>query len=152
MANALLSNIVSVDWQLSTAGYGRIVQGTDDVQQCLGIIFTTQKGSDPLRPDFGIDILSWMDRPINIAAPGIINEMLRGVIYEPRISVTAIQAFEESAKITFKVTWNYVSDFNPKTSMPGVVANPEVAYYVLSTSTGLFVQVSSGDLILANKI
>lgn len=149
MPNALVTDISSVNWQLSTGGYGRIVQNADDIQQCLGMIFTTQKGSDPLRPDFGIDLLAWIDTPTPVAAPGIVNEMIQAAVYEPRINISAIQAFEEPHKVTFKIIWQYVSDFNPKTAITGVLPNQEVSYFVLSTITGLFINTSGGDNIIA---
>ena len=66
-----LADIISADWSLMldstasqeslTSGIGAVVQGFDDVNQCISIILTTPKGSDYLRPTFGCDIWRFTD-------------------------------------------------------------------------------------------
>ena len=51
-----LADITSADWSLELGTIGGVVQGIADVEQCLGIIVTTPRGSDPLRPTFGANI------------------------------------------------------------------------------------------------
>jgi len=60
-------------WPLGAIG--EVVQGIADVEQCLGIIVTTPRGSDPLRPTFGADIWRYIDFPISLALPAIVSEL-----------------------------------------------------------------------------
>jgi phage baseplate assembly protein W len=60
-----LADIVSTNWQLSNITIGTVAEGIDDIRQCIGIILTTTKGSDPFRPLFGSDIWQYIDTPIN---------------------------------------------------------------------------------------
>jgi len=41
-----LADITSADWSLALGAIGDVVQGIADVEQCLGIIVTTPRGSD----------------------------------------------------------------------------------------------------------
>ncbi|HKD77359.1 MAG TPA: hypothetical protein VKB76_17775, partial [Ktedonobacterales bacterium] len=76
-----LDDISSADWSLMLdssslsgkpgSGIGNVVQGVADVNQCITIILTTPLGSDPLLPTFGCDLLSWIDRPVDVATPGL---------------------------------------------------------------------------------
>jgi phage baseplate assembly protein W len=97
------ANITSADWSLmldSTAaqdglatGVGAVVQGFDDVNQCINIILTTPKGSDYLRPTFGCDIWHFLDAPLTLALPHIVREVTESLtIWEPRINVIAVTA------------------------------------------------------------
>ena len=62
-----LNEITYVDWQCKLNEIGGIAEGVNDINQCIAIILETPKGSDPHRPDFGSDILKYVDYPINIA-------------------------------------------------------------------------------------
>lgn len=95
--------INSKDWSLSLYDYGEIVTDADDIIQCINILFTTQKKSDPFRPDFGIDLMRWLDAPVTEAAPGIVSEMFAALVYEPRVNVTAIVSKIEPAKVYFNI-------------------------------------------------
>jgi phage baseplate assembly protein W len=104
-----LAEIRSADWQLSLTTPGDVVQGIADIQQCVHIILSTQKGSDPLRPEFGTDILRYLDRPVNEAVPNMIREMMDAVnTWETRVKITKIEHEIDKTnpgKITFKITW-----------------------------------------------
>jgi uncharacterized protein len=98
-ANAItLADIRSADWSLALGAIGRVVQGIADVEQCLGIIVTTPRGSDPLRPTFGANIWRYIDFPINLALPAIVSELTSAItMWEPRaklVSVTAQPVFD----------------------------------------------------------
>ncbi len=57
-------------WQLALGGDGPlngVVQQIADVGQCIRIILTTPKGSDPLRPAFGCDAGNFLDLPLDAA-------------------------------------------------------------------------------------
>ena len=65
-------------WQLALGGDG-VVQQIADVHQCIRIILTTPKGSDPLRPDFGCDAGNYLDLPLDAARPHIVREVRAAV-------------------------------------------------------------------------
>lgn len=117
-----LGEIVARDWSLmldSTAnggpgsGIGRVVQGLDDVGQCVKIILTTPKGADPLRPTFGADLWRYVDAPISIARAGLVREITEAItLWEPRIDVvkvttTPIQSdlLQPGAHLSVDVVW-----------------------------------------------
>ena len=62
-----LNEITYVDWQYKLNGIGSIAEGVEDINQCIAVILSTQKGSVPHRPTFGSDILKYVDYPVNIA-------------------------------------------------------------------------------------
>ena len=101
-----LTDIISVDWSFSVAKPGAMVQGDDDIGQCVYIILTTQKGTDPLRPTFGIDLFSYIDSPINITAVNLTRELAEQInLWEPRVNVTEVKYKIEVQQITYYVTW-----------------------------------------------
>ena len=93
-ANAItLADIRSADWSLALGAIGEVVQGIADVEQCLGIIVTTPRGSDPLRPTFGADIWRYIDSPISLALPAIVSELTAAItIWEPRVNLVSVTA------------------------------------------------------------
>ena len=73
-----LGDITSADWSLALDatigdvpgdGIGQVVQGVDDVDQCIQIICTTPMGDDPLRPTFAWDMGGIIDLPVTLAIP-----------------------------------------------------------------------------------
>ncbi len=110
----------SADWSSAVGAnptdastLGKVVQGIDDVSQCLGIIIMTPRGSDILRPTFGCNLFSYIDKPINRALPHIVREITAQItLWEPRvtlISVTAAPVLDGSsqtgAKLLVTVTY-----------------------------------------------
>jgi len=88
-----LADITSADWSLALGAIGDVVQGIADVEQCLGIIVTTPRGSDPLRPTFGADIWRFIDFPINRALPAIVSELTSAItVWEPRVTLASVTA------------------------------------------------------------
>src|SRR5258708_10463616 len=88
-----LADITSADWSLALGAIGEVVQGIADVEQCLGIIVTTPRGSDPLRPTFGSDIWRYIDFPISLALPAIVSELTSAItIWEPRVNLVSVTA------------------------------------------------------------
>jgi phage baseplate assembly protein W len=88
-----LADITSADWSLALGAIGDVVQGLADVEQCLGIIVTTPRGSDPLRPTFGADIWRFIDFPINRALPAIVSELTSAItMWEPRVNLVSVTA------------------------------------------------------------
>lgn len=118
-----LNDIQAADWSLmldsaapggaAGAGIGGVVQGLDDVAQCIAIILTTPKGSDPFRPDFACDAWQFIDMPINRATAHIVREVTEAITkWEPRVklvSVTVSPVIDGSAQsgahLNVSVTW-----------------------------------------------
>lgn len=70
---------------------GEILSDLADVGQCIRVILSTPKGTDPYRPDFAINILDYIDWPIDKATPYVVRESMRAVLtWEPRVEVLKI--------------------------------------------------------------
>lgn len=115
-----LQDIASSDWSMALdatinpnapgSGIGEVVQSLDDVAQCIRIILTTPKGSDPLRPDFACDIFAYLDRPATLAVPHIVREVVEAIrTYEPRAIVEFVSVAPVGdgniGHFTVSVTW-----------------------------------------------
>lgn len=101
----LINEITSKDWGLSLAGQSEVVQGIRDISQCILIIITTAKGSDPLRPEFGCDIRKYLDAPTS-QVPAMIREITQAIeIWETRAIVTKVSYKLEVSSISFKIEW-----------------------------------------------
>ncbi len=108
-----LADIQSADWSLKLGSIGQVVQGVADVDQCIAIILTTPKGSDPLRPTFGADIWSFIDYPIDEALPAIVREITAAITaWEPRVQLLSVSALpvldsaaQPGAQLSITVTW-----------------------------------------------
>lgn len=65
-----------------------IVEGGDDIAQCVDAILNTIPGSDPLRPDFGSNVYQYVDRPINEVQPMLIYAIVTSISrWEKRLAV-----------------------------------------------------------------
>jgi len=86
------ADISARDWSMALQDTGRdVVEALDDIAQCLRIIVTTQKGSDPLRPDFACDLFSYLDKPTTTMTPHAIREITAAVRrYEPRVRLLSV--------------------------------------------------------------
>jgi phage baseplate assembly protein W len=108
-----LGDITSADWSLALGAIGEVVQGIADVEQCLGIIVTTPRGSDPLRPTFGADIWRYIDFPIDRALPAIVSELTSAITaWEPRVNLVSVTAqpvndasAQSGAHLDVTLTW-----------------------------------------------
>jgi phage baseplate assembly protein W len=108
-----LADITSADWSLKLGAIGEVVEGIADVEQCLEIIVTTPRGSDPLRPTFGADIWRFIDAPINTALPAIVSELTSAItLWEPRVNLLSviaspgsIQNSQGGANLQVTVNW-----------------------------------------------
>lgn len=88
-----LEDIHSADWSLKLDAIGEVVEGIDDVQQCLAIIVLTPQGTDPLRPTFGSNIWRYIDHPIDRALPAIVSELTAAIArWEPRVTLVSVTA------------------------------------------------------------
>jgi uncharacterized protein len=92
--------VTSGDWSLMLdqnfgdgSGLGNVVQGIADVEQCLQIILTTARGSDLLRPDFAVDLIQYIDKPITQSLPHIVRDVSAAIAkWEPRVTLIAVSA------------------------------------------------------------
>lgn len=76
------------NWQININDPATIVEGADDIAQCIYIIMNTVPGSDPLRPTFGSNIYKHLDRPINEVQPMLIYDATTAIEqWEKRITV-----------------------------------------------------------------
>ncbi len=76
---------------LASDRLGELVTDIQDVDQCIRIILTTPKGSDPHRPLFGSNLHLYIDYPVNSARPHIVREAVNALReWEPRIEVVKV--------------------------------------------------------------
>lgn len=102
-----LNEITYVDQQYKLNGIGSIAEGVEDINQCIAVILSTQKGSVPHRPTFGSDILKYVDYPINIAKANIIRETIDAItLWEKRVKVDAVTVEINQTQINIKVQWS----------------------------------------------
>ncbi len=105
-----IQEIKSKDWSLSTAKQGEVVEGLRDISQCIYIIITTVKGSDPLRPEFGADIRQYLDQPAS-NIPALIRAITQAIeIWETRAIVTRVSyKLEELSRLQIQIEWTTVA-------------------------------------------
>jgi phage baseplate assembly protein W len=97
-----LSDIKAKNWSFSATAQGEVVQGLDEIGQCILIIVKTQKGTDPLRPDFGSDIFSLLDKPENEAIPLMTKSIVDSInAWETRVDVKKISVRIDIGLIDF---------------------------------------------------
>ena len=109
-----LNEITYIDWQYKLNGIGSVAEGIEDINQCIAIILSTQKGSDPHRPTFGSDILKYVDTPVNVAKPNITREVIDAInLWETRITVNSVSVEINQEIITVKIEWT-LKDSNTK--------------------------------------
>jgi len=100
----LINEIKSVDWQPKLNQIGSVVEGLDDIDQCIKIILMTRKGTDPHRPEFGSDIWQYIDYPVNEASPNIIREAYDAInIWETRVQINSITTQINESQINLKI-------------------------------------------------
>ena len=83
------------------------------VEQCIEIILTTPKGSDPLRPTFGTDLWRFIDNPIGFAVPAIVREVTGSIsMWEPRVTLQSVSVVPASdlssqtgAHLNVSISW-----------------------------------------------
>lgn len=102
----LIKDIKYNDWQLSANVPGGVVESINDIAQCIRTIVATVKGSDPLRPEFGIDLFKYQDKPINWAIPNVIRDVIDALTtYEPRAEILRLVPFVSQEHLQFSIYW-----------------------------------------------
>lgn len=95
----------NLDWQPALGADG-IVGGLDDIEQCIHVILTTPKGSDPHRPDFACDLQKYIDWPQNRGAAYIVREARAGILkWEPRVKDVRFTVAHQIGAIEITVEW-----------------------------------------------
>lgn len=103
---AKLSDITQPNWTLSLFNQGEIVEGVDEISQCILIIVLTVEGSDPLRPTFGTPLLLLIDKPIAEVLPKMIKAIVDGIaLWETRVDVKTISYEVGVGSIDFIIDW-----------------------------------------------
>ncbi len=107
---ALSSAVAGHPSGLKSDKLSELVSDTQDVDQCIRIILTTPKGSDPQRPLFGSDLHLYIDYPVNIARPQIVREAVNALLaWEPRIDVVNVSVtLDDTASLACLIEWVFV--------------------------------------------
>ena len=103
-----LTSITSRDWQLALGQPGNVVTDLDDIGQCIQVILTTPKGTDPLRPEFACDLWRYIDYPIDRATPHIVREAWDAIeTFEPRIELVSItpRTGDDPGQLVVRIIW-----------------------------------------------
>ncbi len=104
-------SITSAEWSITIGNPGEVVEGLEDIDQCIAIILATRKGSDPHRPLFGCDAWKYLDTPILIAIPNIIREAVDSLEeWEPRIDLVSVKARIDGSRLIIVVEWQPKGD------------------------------------------
>jgi phage baseplate assembly protein W len=105
---AYVNEIRARDWSLSLTEQGKVAEGIADISQCIFIILSTDKGSDPLRPEFGSNIFQYIDAPINVAAANIVKAIVEAIRdWEKRVTVVRVKYRVDVSNIIFQVDWKF---------------------------------------------
>jgi len=101
-----IDQISAVDWQPKLGGIGEVVEDIADINQCIRIILSTPKRSDPHRPEFGSDVWKYIDYPIKEAIPNIIREAIDAInTWEPRIRIKNIRVEVIESQVRLRIEW-----------------------------------------------
>ena len=103
-----ITQITARNWQLALDQPGDVVADLNDISQCIRVILTTPKGTDPLRPEFACDLWRYIDYPIDRATPHIVREAWDAIeTFEPRIELINItpRLGDEPSQIVVKIVW-----------------------------------------------
>jgi phage baseplate assembly protein W len=99
--------ITAGDWSPRLGSPGEIVADLKDIEQCIDIILHSSLRSVPTLPDFGCDILPWLDRPQDIAIPGIIRAVVEAIeLWEPRVDIVKVLAeITAPGQVLITIVW-----------------------------------------------
>lgn len=144
-----VTDIKTANWQISVKGIGEVEQGANDINQCIAIILATQKGSDPLRPDFGVDLLTWIDRPNTEVGPGLTKEIIEQIAaYEPRVDLKSVAYMTPDERVIFSLAWSYKAEDAPQGFSITKGSTPHVRVYFLLTNENGFVLLDDNSVAL----
>ena len=105
------STLITTHWQLAPNIENQVVQGIDDIHQCIGHILSTMKGTDVLRPEFGSDHFRYIDYPEDIAQPNMVREITLALQkWESRIEVDHISIDGQAPHFELTIYWTLVDE------------------------------------------
>jgi len=96
--------------QASPYGNGVVLDGLADIAQCVHNILQCERGSDPFRPDMGLGILTYIDRPVTQLGPLKAEIKQQVERWEPRAKVTQVDVTLTTENITFALRWQPVAE------------------------------------------
>ncbi len=106
-----VQDIQAADWSMQIGTIGAVVEDVDDINQCIGIILTTRTGSDPHRPLFGCNAWLHLDKPIPVARPLVVVDVVEALeLWEPRITLVRVTTEFSNNTVTVLVEWQYSGD------------------------------------------
>lgn len=102
-----INDIKSKDFTHKIDAYADVVEGLDDIDQCIRVILTTPVGSVPHNVGFGSNMYLYLDLPANQARPKIVREVFYALNrWEPRIQVKKAEISESApGNLSVKVYW-----------------------------------------------
>lgn len=101
-----VNDIKTKDWSTSITSPGEIVAGIEDINQCIYIILTTIKGTDPYNPLFGCGLYTYQDKPATTAIPNMIREIGIAIqTWETRATIQKIAYELDVSHLTFTIFW-----------------------------------------------
>lgn len=105
------------NWQVSLKDPAAIVEGVEDITQCIYIILTTIPGSDPLRPAFGSNVYKYLDKPLESVKAQIIYAIIEAVEqWERRIEISRCKVSRNAmGEITITIEGTITSSANQVT-------------------------------------
>ena len=88
-----------------------VVQGFDDIEQCIFNILSTQKGTDTTRPEFGSNHFDYLDAPEDIFVPNAVREIVLAIqTWEKRAVIDKVEFSGNAPEITMSVHWHAADD------------------------------------------
>jgi phage baseplate assembly protein W len=116
MSFVLADIITSSEWSISCAadGFGKIVQGQDDINQSILNILKTTKGTNPLFPEFGCNAIADIDQPVNKVVATMTQNIIEALgMFEPRINVTSVtNVASATGSVSFLIKYTLVNSVN----------------------------------------
>lgn len=104
-----VDKIQSLNWSPKLGEFGAIVENFDDIEQCIRIILSTPRGSDPHRPTFATGLFNYIDYPQTAVKQFLIKEVFESLLtWEPRIEIDEVNiSFNQSdlGSIEIEVRW-----------------------------------------------
>lgn len=104
-----VDKIQSLNWSPKLGEFGSIVENFDDIEQCIRIILSTPRGSDPHRPTFATGLFNYIDYPQTAIKQFLIKEVFESLLtWEPRIEIDGVNiTFNQTnfGSIEIEVRW-----------------------------------------------
>ena len=105
--NTAQSTPRSKHWQLAPLDVSDgIVQGFDDIEQCIFNVLSTRKGTDITRPAFGSNHFDWLDTPEDVFIPNCVREVALAIkTWEPRAVLEQVTFAGNAPHIAMTLHW-----------------------------------------------